>query len=85
MEVEIVKEDKGSVELKIDNVTIAEILRNYLNEQGIEFAAWKREHPSKPVIFRIESKSGTIKKAVSDAVNAVKKDLEKFEKGVKKK
>ena len=78
MEIEIVKQDKNEIELKIDNVTIAEILRDYLNRQGIEFAAWRREHPTKPVLMRIAVSSGTVKKAVSEAVSAVKKDLAKI-------
>lgn len=78
MNIEILKQDKNSVELKIDNLTVAEILRVYLNKEGIEFAAWRREHPSKPVVFRIESSGKTVKKAVSDAVEAIKKDCSKI-------
>ena len=85
MQVEIIKEDKNQVELKIDDVTVAEVLRVYLNEQGIDFAAWKREHPSKPVTFVIKSEGKTVKKAISEAVEAIKKDLENIEKTVKKK
>ena len=55
-----------------------------MNEAGIEFAAWRREHPSKPIIFRIQTGSGTVKKAVSEAVSAIKKDLDAVEKGLKK-
>ena len=84
MEIEILKKDKNEIELKIDNITVVEILRVYLNKQGIEFAAWRREHPSKPVVFRIETKSGTAKKAVSDAVSEIKKDLGKILSLVKK-
>jgi len=69
----------------MNNLTIAEILRVYLNEQGIEFAAWRREHPTKPLLFRIQSSGKTVKKAVSEAVSAIKKDLEDIEKGLKKK
>ena len=78
MNLEILKADKNEIEVKIDNSTIAEILRTYLNEQGIEFAAWKREHPSKPVILKIESSGKTEKKAVGDAVDAIKKDCDKI-------
>lgn len=78
MEIEIIRQDKNELELKIDSLVVAEVLRVYLNNAGIEFAAWKREHPTKPIIFRIESKSGTVKKAVSDAVSAIKKDLKKI-------
>ena len=75
MNIEILQNEKDFCELKIDNITVAEILRVYLNEQGIKFAAWRREHPSKPIIFRIETDKGTVKKAVNEAVSAVKKDL----------
>ena len=85
MEIEIVKAEKNEVDVKVDDLTIAEILRVYLNEQGVDFAAWKREHPSKPALFRIRSSGKTVKKAVGDAVSAIKKDLEEIEKGLKKK
>lgn len=78
MNLEILKADKNEIEVKIDNPTIAEILRTYLNEQGIEFAAWRREHPSKPVVLKIESSGKTAKKAVGDAVDAIKKDCDKI-------
>ncbi len=85
MEIEVMQESKDDIELKIDNLTVAEVLRVYLNEQGIEFAAWRREHPSKPATFRIKSSGKTVKKAVSEAVSAVQKDLEEVQKALKKK
>ncbi len=85
MEIEIVKEGKDEVELKIDNLTVAEILRVYLNKEGIEFAAWRREHPTKPALFRIQSSGKSVKKAVGEAVAAIKKDLDEVQKGLKKK
>ena len=85
MDVKILKHEKNSVELSIDNLTIAEIMRVYLNKEGIEFAAWRREHPSKPLIFKIESSDKPVKKAVVDAVDAIKKDIDKIASLVKKK
>jgi DNA-directed RNA polymerase subunit L len=85
MQIEIISQDKNSVELKIDNQTVAEIIRIYLNEQGIDFAAWRREHPTKPTIFRIQAKDKPVKKAVSDATSAIIKDLDKFSSLLKKK
>ncbi|TSC63717.1 MAG: hypothetical protein G01um101493_354 [Microgenomates group bacterium Gr01-1014_93] len=84
MNIEILKQEKNELELKINNQTIAEVLRVYLNTQGIDFAAWRKEHPTKPIVFKIQS-SKSIKKAVSDAVEAIKKDLENIEKGLKNK
>ncbi len=85
MQIEMLKSDKNEVELRIDNLTVAETLRVYLNEQGIDFAAWRREHPSKPVVFKIKSSKSTVKKAVSEAVSAIKKDLAVLEATLKKK
>ena len=61
---------------------MAEVLRTYVNKQGVEFVAWRREHPTRPARRRIESKN--VKKDVSDAVSAIKKDLDKLVKSVKK-
>lgn len=85
MNIEILKGEKNSVELRIDNLTVAEVLRAYLNKNGIEFAVWRREHPSKPILFKIETSGQTVKKAVSEAVEAIKKDCDKMLATVKKK
>jgi DNA-directed RNA polymerase subunit L len=84
MHVEIIQSEKDDFELKVDNPTIAELVRVYLNEQGIKFAAWRKEHPSKPVIMRIQTSSGTVKKAVSDAVGAIQKELDELTAVLKK-
>lgn len=84
MEVEIIKNEKNLMEIKVDNLVVAEILRVYLNKAGIEFAAWRKEHPTLPAIFRIETKTTGVKKAVSDAVSNIKKDLSKIGALVKK-
>ncbi|MBS3081370.1 hypothetical protein J4416_00345 [Candidatus Pacearchaeota archaeon] len=75
MNIEITSQASDMYELRIDNITVAEILRVYLNEQGIKFAAWRRDHLTKPAIFRIETSGKTVKKAVSEAVSAISKDL----------
>lgn len=84
MNIEVLKNEKNDVELKIDNLTVAEILRIYLYEQGVDFAAWRREHPSKPLIFKIESNDKNVKKIVADTVSAIKSDCDKILKVVKK-
>ena len=84
MNIQVVKAEKSEVELRIDNLTVAEIMRVYLYDQGVDFAAWRREHPSKPLIFKIESSDKSVKKAVSDAVSAIKKDCDKLSAALKK-
>jgi DNA-directed RNA polymerase subunit L len=83
MEIEVLKNEKNEFEAKVNNVTVAEILRVYLNKQGVDFAAWRREHPAKPVIMRIQSSGKTVKKEVSEAVSEIKKELDKLAKSVK--
>ncbi len=83
MQVSVVSEDKHEAELQLDSVTIAEILRVYVHEQGVEFAAWRREHPSKPVLFKIKS-AGSVSKVVGDAVAAISKELQHLRSGCKK-
>ena len=84
MEIEVLKSEKNELLVQIDNLTIVELLRVYLNkDSGVEFAAWKREHPSERPILKIKSKGKSAKKALNDAVDLVTKDLEKIEKEFK--
>lgn len=85
MNIKILKSDKNEIEVEIDNLTIAEVLREYLHkDSSVEFAAWNRNHPSKPVILRVETKGKAVKKAIEDAVNAIIKDAAKLVSDVKK-
>jgi len=84
MEIEVISQKNDELELRIDSLTVAEILRVYLNEEGIKFAAWRRDHLTKPVIFRIESNGKTVKKAIADAISAINKDLNSLLKVVSK-
>ncbi len=81
MEIKILEETKDELEFEIDNLTIAELLRAYLNEDSsVSFAAWKREHPTKNPILRLKVKGKSPKKALSDAVAVITKELTVLEK-----
>ncbi len=84
MNIEIIKQEKNELEVKIDNLTIAETLRAYLNQNGAEIAAWRIEHPTKPVLFKLQTSGKTINKEISEAIDAIKKDLDKISSLVKK-
>lgn len=75
MNVEVISQENDLLEIRVDNLTVAEILRVYLNDNGIKFAAWRRDHLTKPVIFRIESSGKSVKKAIDDAISSINKDL----------
>ena len=85
MEINVIKSSKEEIELELGNVTIAEILRVYLNkDSNVAFAAWKREHPTKKPALLVKTKGKTAKKAIDDAISAITKDLEKIESNFKK-
>jgi DNA-directed RNA polymerase subunit L len=82
MEMKILKNDKKEMDVQIDSLTIVEILRIYLNKEGAEVAAWKREHPSKPAILHIESDNP--EKLLKKAITSLQKDLDKYSEEIKK-
>lgn len=85
MNVTIVKSEKDDMEIHLDNQTLAELVRAYLNEQGVKFAAWRKEHPSKPIVMRVQTSAGTVKKAIVDAIESIQKDLDSLTNLIKKK
>jgi len=85
MEMKVLNSSKDEIDLEIDNLTIVEILRVYLNkDSSVTFAAWRREHPTKNPTLLVKTKGKTAKKAVNDAVSAIIKDLDKVEDDFKK-
>lgn len=85
MNLNIIKEEKNEIEVEFNDVTIPELLRVYLNkDSAVDFAAWKRDHPTMKPILRVTTNGKTAKKAINDAVSLVVKELEGFEKSVKK-
>ena len=70
MELKILKDEKNELEIQLDNQTVAEILRVYLNEdKDVNFAAWKKEHYSKPLVLKIESSNKKPHKVINDDKN----------------
>ena len=85
MEIKILKDEKNELDVQIDNQTVAELLRVYLNQDdSVKLGAWKKEHYSKPVILRVESEGKTAKKALQDAISKAQKDLERYANDFKK-
>ena len=79
MEINVIKSLKDELEFETDNLTIAEILRVYLNnDSSVTFVAWKQDHPTEKIKMSVKTKGKTAKKAVDDAVNSITKDLDKI-------
>jgi len=78
MEIDVLKSSKDEIEVQLGNLTIAELLRVYLNKYSdVSFTAWKRAHPTEKPVLVVKTKGKTAKKAVSDAVVSITKDLDK--------
>jgi DNA-directed RNA polymerase subunit L len=85
MEFKILKSDKEEMEIELDSLTIAEIMRVYLNKDSdVTFAAWRRLHPTEKPVLKVKTKGKTVKKALSDAIAGIAKDLDKTLENFKK-
>jgi len=85
MEINILKNSKEEIEFQLDNLTLVEILRVYLNkDSSVAFVAWKREHITKNPIMLVKTKGKTAKKALNEAISDIIKDLDLIESDFKK-
>ena len=74
MDIKILTDEKGVLEIEIASLTLAEVLRAYLVKNGAEMAAWKREHPSKNPVLRIEHDKP--KKFLKDVISKMEKEID---------
>ncbi len=85
MDIKVIGSLRDEIKIEFDNLTIAEILRVYLNKDpGVSFVAWRREHPTENPVLLVKTKGKSAKKAVDDAVKKITKDLDKVEDDFKK-
>jgi DNA-directed RNA polymerase subunit L len=78
MEVKVLTDEKDNLVVELNNQTIAELLRAYLNkDESVIKAVWKKEHPQKPVTLEIKTKGKSAKKAVEDAISQIEKEADK--------
>jgi len=85
MELNILKDEKDEMEIEFDNLTMAETLRVYLNDDSaVTFAAWRRKHASENPVLIVRTKGKTARKAIGDAISSITKELDKIETNFKK-
>lgn len=85
MEINILKDEKNELEVQLNNQTIAELVRIYLNQDdSVKLGVWKKSHYSKPVVLKIKTESKSAKKALHDAIAKIQKDLKKYSDEFKK-
>ena len=76
MEIKILKDEKSEMDIELSSLTIAEVLRVYLNKEGAKLAVWKREHPTKNPILHIEGDNP--KKLLKKAIASLEKETDKI-------
>lgn len=82
MEIKILSDEKDSLDIELNNLTIAELLRVYLNENGAKLAVWKRDHPSKNPVLHIEGNNPKkiLKETLSNLENEIDSLVDEFKK-----
>ncbi|MEM1536003.1 MAG: RpoL/Rpb11 RNA polymerase subunit family protein [Candidatus Pacearchaeota archaeon] len=85
MEVKILKQDKNLLEIELDNLTIAEFLRNELwQDKATELAVWKRDHPSKNPVLILKTNGKSAKKVLEDTIERLRERNDNLLKEFKK-
>jgi DNA-directed RNA polymerase subunit L len=85
MQINYVKDEKNEVEIEIESITLAEIIRVYLaKDNSVSFVAWKREHSTKFLVLKIMTDGKSARKALEDAISKIEKDLDKLQSEFKK-
>jgi len=74
MEIKILKDEKDSMDVELSSLTIAEVLRVYLNKEGAKLAAWKRDHPTENPVLHIEGDNP--KKLLKAAIATLEKEID---------
>ena len=82
MEIKILKDEKSVLDVELSSLTIAEVLRVYLNKEGAKLAAWKRDHPSKNPVLHIEADNAKslLKKAIATLDKEIDSAVDEFKK-----
>ena len=72
MKINILKKEKNELEIEMDNITVAELLRNELwEDDSVEMSAWRRDNPSKDPILVLKTKGKDAKKVLFDAISRI--------------
>lgn len=72
MKVNFLVSEKDKLEVELDNLTVAELLRDMLwKDESVTLAAWKREHPSKNPILVLHTKGKDAKKVLLSTIEKI--------------
>jgi DNA-directed RNA polymerase subunit L len=74
MEIKVLKDEKNELDIEIPSLTIAEVLRVYLNKEGAKLAAWKKAHQTSNPVLHIEADNP--KKLLKNAIKTLEKEID---------
>jgi DNA-directed RNA polymerase subunit L len=82
MEIKILRDEKNILDVEISSLTIAEVLRVYLNKQNVKLAAWKKAHQTSSPVLHIEADNpkSLLKKAIKELEKEIDKTVDEFKK-----
>jgi len=89
MIVKVLKNEKNHLEIELNNLTVAELVRNEMWEDScVTIAAWKKEHPTKNPVLVIKTDGKSAQKALTECLERIgkknKKLIEEAKKALKK-
>jgi DNA-directed RNA polymerase subunit L len=77
MEIEILKDEKNELDVKVNDLTVVELLRHYLNKNGADLAVWRKEHLDEAPVLHIEAPNP--KKLLKDTIKNLQKEISAIE------
>ena len=89
MIVQVRKNEKNHLEVELDNLTIAELVRNELwADSSVTISAWKKDHPIKNPVLVIKTSGKAAQKALIECLERIEKSnkklLDEAKKAIKK-
>jgi len=85
MIVKVLKNEKNHLEIELNNLTIAELVRNELwEDSAVTVAAWKKTHPTKNPILVIKTEGKSAQKVLTECLETIEKNNKKMIEEAKK-
>ena len=74
MIVKVLKNEKNHLEIELDNLTIAELVRNELwEDSAVTVSAWKRDHPIKNPVLVVKTDGKSAQKVLTEGLERIAK------------
>ena len=79
MIVKVLKNEKNHLEMELENLTVAELVRNELwEDSSVTVAAWKKSHPTKNPVLVVKTSGKSAQKVLVDCLERIEKDNKKL-------